>query len=204
MVDTQVRPSDVTSLPIINAMLSVPREVFLPAERAETAYVGENIALSPGRVMLAPRTFAKMVESLSVTPDDTALVVGAGHGYSAAVLSRVTKRVVALEEDPALVIAAEKALGGFGAELVSGPLTLGAKGSGPYDVIFIEGAVEVLPEALSDQLNDTGRIVALFRDGALGMCRLGLKSGGRVDWRPVFAASAPVLPGFERAKHFAL
>jgi protein-L-isoaspartate(D-aspartate) O-methyltransferase len=204
MVDTQVRPSDVTTLPIINAMLSIPREVFLPAERAETAYIGENIALAPGRVMLAPRTFAKMVEAAGVSADDTVLVVGVGHGYSAAVLSRVAKRVVALEAEPALVIAAEKALGGFGAELVSGPLTLGAKGSGPFDVILVEGAVETLPEALADQVRENGRIVALFREGPLGMCRVGHKSGGRINWRVVFAASAPVLPGFERTRDFAL
>ena len=101
MVDTQVRPSDVTSLPIINAMLNVPREQFLPVERAESAYIGENVPLAPGRVLLAPRTIAKMIEVAGVGPQDRVLVVGAGYGYTAAVLARIAEGVVALEEDAA-------------------------------------------------------------------------------------------------------
>ena len=204
MVDTQVRPSDVTSLPIINAMLKVPREQFLPVERAEAAYMGENIPLAPGRVMLAPRTFAKMVEAAQIGLEDVVLVVGAGFGYSAAVLQRIAKRVVALEEDPSLNHAAEEALSGYGADHIVGPLTLGAKSAGPFDVILIEGAVEQIPDALVDQLKPQGRIVALFSEGQLGTCKVGHKFDGRIEWRNAFTASAPLLHGFERAPTFAL
>ncbi|MEO8529806.1 MAG: protein-L-isoaspartate O-methyltransferase [Deltaproteobacteria bacterium] len=204
MVDTQVRPSDVTSLPIINAMLNVPREQFLPVERAEAAYMGDNVVIAPGRVMLAPRTFAKMVEAAQIGADDVVMVVGAGYGYSAAVLQRISKRVVALEEDTALNHAAEEALTGYGADHIAGPLALGAKSAGPFDVILIEGAVEQVPEALGDQLSPKGRIVAIFAEGHLGTCKVAHKFDGQLEWRAIFTASAPVLQGFERAPSFAL
>ena len=204
MVDTQVRPSDVTSLPIIDAMLRLPREEFLPVERRDLAYVGDNVALAPGRVMLAPRTIAKMLEVARIRPDDVVLVVGAGYGYSAALAAELAGRVVALEEDLTLARKAEEALPGYGVDLISGPLTLGAKGSGPYDLILIEGGVEQVPEALTDQLNDGGRIIALFSEGHLDTCKIAYKYGHTLEWRSAFAASAPILQGFERTQEFAL
>lgn len=207
MVDTQVRPSDVTKFPIIAAMLEVPRERFVPDVLAEAAYAGENLEIAPGRVLLEPRTLAKMLDALDIGRHELVLDVGAGLGYSAAVISRLAEAVIAVEEDPALAAEAEAALASVGADnavVVTAPLVDGAPQHGPYDVITVEGAAEEVPEALIAQLKEGGRIGCLFMEGALGVCRIGRKHDGRVTWRFAFNASAPVLPGFARAPVFSL
>jgi protein-L-isoaspartate(D-aspartate) O-methyltransferase len=207
MVDTQVRPSDVTEYPIIAAMLRIPREAFLPGDRAEAAYIGENVPLAPGRVLLDPRTFAKMLDALDLTSDMLVLDVGSGMGYSAAVIAEIVEAVVALEEDESLAGEAETLLPEHHADNVvpmTGPLTEGAPEHGPYDAIIVEGAVEQVPEALIDQLKDGGRIACLFEEGRLGVVRIGHKSANGMTWRFAFNAAAPVLPGFERDRAFAL
>jgi protein-L-isoaspartate(D-aspartate) O-methyltransferase len=207
MVDTQVRPSDVTKYPIIEAMLAVPRELFVPAGRREAAYIGENLPIAPGRVLLEPRTLAKMLDALDIREDELVLDLGAGLGYGAAVLSRLAAAVVAVEEDGPMAADAEAALVEAGADnvaVVRAPLAEGAAKHGPYDVIVLEGAVEQVPEALLAQLKDGGRIAGIFSEGPLGVCRIGYGSGGRVSWRDVFHASAPVLPGFARQADFVL
>lgn len=207
MVDTQVRPSDVTKYPIIDAMLAVPREDFVPDDQREAAYAEEQIELAPGRVLLEARTFAKMLDTLSIQPDEVVLDLAAGLGYGAAVLARLGDFVVALEEDEDLAGEAESRLAGEGVDnvaVITGPLIEGAAKHGPYDVILVEGAVENLPETITDQLRENGRIVALFSEGSLGIVRIGRKIDGAVNWRFAFNASAPTLPGFERAKDFAL
>ena len=207
MVDTQVRPSDVTKFPIIDAMLTVPREEFVPANRRSTAYVGENVDLGGGRVVLEPRTFAKMLDAIDVQPDQLVLDIGPNYGYSAAVLSRLAEAVVAVESDQAMAREAEQALAQVGADnvaVVEGVLTEGAPRHGPYDAIVIQGAVEHLPMTLTDQIKEGGRIVCLFQEGTLGVCRLGYKIDGHVSWRYAFNAGAPVLPGFEKRRAFAL
>jgi protein-L-isoaspartate(D-aspartate) O-methyltransferase len=205
MVDTQVRPSDVTKYPIIEAMLAVPRELFVPAGRREVAYVGENLPVAPGRVMLEPRTFAKMLDALDIRDDELALVVGTGLGYSAAVVARLAQAVVAVEEDAGLAAEAEASLAESGADnvaLVTAPLLEGAVKHGPYDVIVVEGAVEHLPAALTDQLNDGGRIGCIFSEGRLCVCRIGYRVDGALSWRDAFHAFAPVLPGFSHKPEF--
>jgi protein-L-isoaspartate(D-aspartate) O-methyltransferase len=205
MVDTQVRPSDVTKYPIIEAMLAVPRELFVPVGRREAAYIGENLPVAPGRVMLEPRTFAKMLDALDIRDDELALVVGTGLGYSAAVVARLAEAVVAVEEDAGLAAEAEAALSEVGADnaaVVVAPLAEGAPQHGPYDVILVEGAVENLPAAISAQLKEGGRIACLFADGPLGVCRIGYRVGDGMSWRSAFDASAPVLPGFARQPDF--
>ncbi len=207
MVDTQVRPSDVTKFPIIDAMLAIPREAFVPDAQIEAAYVGENLALGPGRVILEPRTFAKMLDALDIRPKDLVLDLGCGLGYSAAVLARLCDAVVAVEEDEALAAQAQQVLSAQGvdnAAVIAGPLVEGSAKHGPYDAIVIEGAVEQVPEAILAQLGEGGRIAALFAEGRLGIARIGLKQGGRVTWRFAFNAAAPVLPGFARARSFVL
>ncbi|WP_343115992.1 protein-L-isoaspartate O-methyltransferase [Ostreiculturibacter nitratireducens] len=207
MVDTQVRPNDVTKFPIIEAMLSVPREAFVPGPKREAAYVGENIEIAPGRVVLEARTLAKMLDALDIQPDEMVLDVGCGLGYSAAVIARLAEAVVAIEEDPDLAREAQKTLSGEGADnaaVIETPLAAGAAKHGPYDVIMIEGAVETVPQAIIDQLKEGGRIGALFMEGALGVARVGMKRDGQVTWRFAFNASAPVLPGFTAERGFTL
>ncbi len=207
MVDTQVRPSDVTKFPIIDAMLRVPREAFVPARMREVAYLGENLDLGASRVVLAPRTLAKMLDALDIEGDDLVLDIGPAHGYSAAVIARLAEAVVGVEDDPALVEEAQRALGDAGADnvvMVEGALSAGAPDHGPYDVILVEGAVEHLPEAITGQLKEGGRIACLFSEGALGVIRIGYKIDGRMNWRDAFNAGAPVLPGFERHAAFTL
>ncbi|MFZ1469087.1 MAG: protein-L-isoaspartate O-methyltransferase [Paracoccaceae bacterium] len=207
MVDTQVRPSDVTKFPIIDAMLQIPREVYVPRGQQEAAYIGVNIDLAPGRVVLEPRTLAKMLDALDIQPTEIVLDLGCGLGYSAAVMARLADTVVAVEEDADLAAEAQHVLSQEGVDnavVVAGPLAEGAARHGPYDVITIEGGIECLPEALAAQLKEGGRIAAVFMEGALGTVKIGLKQDGRITWRFAFNATAPVVPGFGRTKGFAL
>lgn len=205
MVDCQVRPSDVTSYTIISAMLTVPREDFVPEAQRAVAYAGEEVPLAPGRVVLDPRVFAKMLDAIDIGPKDLVLDVGSGLGYSAAVIADMAEAVIALEEDPDLARAAEAALAAQGVDnavVETRPLAGGVPEHGLYDAIVVEGGAERLPEALLDQLKPGGRIVAIFMEGALGQVRLGVKSERGVAWRRAFDASAPVLPGFAAVKAF--
>lgn len=207
MVDTQVRPSDVTKFPIIQAMLAVPREDFVPTTKREAAYLGENLDLGGDRFALEPRTLAKMLDALDIGPQELVLDIGAGLGYSSAVIARMAQAVVALEEDPVMVRDAQEALTQAGADNVvvqEGPLVDGAPEHGLYDIIILQGGVAHLPDSLSDQMKDGGRIACIFMDGALGEVRLGYKLDGRLSWRRIFNAGAPVLPGFERHNTFQL
>lgn len=207
MVDTQVRPSDVTKFPIIDAMLSVPRETFVPDDKREVAYVGENLALAPGRVVLEARTLAKLLDALDVQPGDLVLDLGCGLGYSTAVIARLAETVVAVEEDEALAADAQRILSEEGVDnavVVTGKLTDGAAKCAPYDVITVEGGVEVMPDSVLAQLKDGGRIGAVFMDGAVGTARIGYRIDGSMTWRSVFNAAAPVLPGFRKAQGFTL
>jgi protein-L-isoaspartate(D-aspartate) O-methyltransferase len=207
MVDTQVRPSDVTKFPIIDAMLSVPREDFVPATKREAAYIGENLDLGNGRVLMEPRTLAKMLDALDISGSELVLDVGSTLGYSAAVIAHMAEAVVALEEDEAMASEAQEALTEAHVDNVIlhvGPLAEGAPQHGPYDVIVVQGGVMCLPRTFEDQLKDGGRIACLFVEGALGEVRIGRKSAGRISWRMAFNAGAPVLPGFERQEEFHL
>ncbi|MGJ8623960.1 MAG: protein-L-isoaspartate O-methyltransferase family protein [Yoonia sp.] len=207
MVDTQVRPSDVTKFPIIDAMLSVPRETYVPDNKREAAYVGENLVLDEGRVMLEPRTLAKMLDALDVQPSHVALDIGCGLGYSTAILAHLCEFVVAVEDDESRAEDAQRLLSENGidnAAVMTGDLAEGSPKSGPYDIIMVQGAVEQVPEALLAQLREGGRIACIFAEGQLGVVRLGHKIDGVVNWRFSFNASAPVLTGFRKSSAFAL
>lgn len=207
MVDTQIRPSDVTKFPIIDAMLSVPRENFVPSAARGTAYSDGPVAMGEGRSILEPRSLAKMLDALDLQSDEMVLIVGAGLGYSAAVTARMTEAVVALEEDTALAQEAEAQLAASETDnvaFVTGPLVDGAAKFGPFDVILIDGGIEELPTAIMEQLKDGGRVAAIFVDGPMGNCRIGLKTGGQLSWRDTFDATADVLPGFRKAPAFQL
>ncbi|MEP4247385.1 protein-L-isoaspartate O-methyltransferase family protein [Tateyamaria sp.] len=205
MVDTQIRPSDVTKFPIIDAMLSVKREDFVPSAKREAAYMGENLGLGGSRVLLEPRTLAKMLDVLDLSQDELVLDIGSGLGYSAAVVSHMAQAVVALEEDRDMAHEAEEGLMAAGMDNVivqTGALNEGAAEHGPYDVILIEGGVSHIPEVILGQLKDGGRIAGIFMDGALGEVRIGYKLDGRVNWRRSFNAGAPVIEGFEKHDAF--
>jgi protein-L-isoaspartate(D-aspartate) O-methyltransferase len=207
MVDTQVRPSDVTKFPIIEAMLAVPREVYVPVAKREAAYMGENLDLAPGRVMLEARTLAKMLDALDVQPTETVLDLGCGYGYSAAVIARMAHAVIAVEEDATLAAEAQRTLSAEGvdnAAVIVGTLAAGNAKNAPFDVITLQGGVEVVPESLLAQLKEGGRVGAIFMDGALGTAMVGYKIDGKLSWRFAFNAAAPVLPGFAKARAFAL
>ncbi|MCB1365777.1 MAG: protein-L-isoaspartate O-methyltransferase [Rhodobacteraceae bacterium] len=207
MVDTQVRPSDVTKFPIIEAMLDVPREIFVPEALREAAYAGNNLDIGGGRVLLEPRTLAKMLDALDISGGELVLDIGPGLGYSTAVVARLAQAVIAVEDDAAMAEEAQALLAQAGADnavMHTGPLAEGAAEHGPYDVILVQGGVENLPEPLLAQLKDGGRIACIFMDNALGTVRIGYKAGGAMSWRFEFNAGAPVLPGFERQRVFAL
>jgi protein-L-isoaspartate(D-aspartate) O-methyltransferase len=207
MVDTQVRPSDVTKLPVIEAMLAVPREEFVPAALRQVAYSGENLDIGHGRTLLEPRTLAKLLDMLDIQPGELVLDLACGLGYSAAVIARMAEAVVAIESEAELAAEAERRLsegGIFNAAVLTAPLTEGAPKQGPYDVILIEGAVQEVPEAILAQLRDGGRIGAVFIEGALGVARIGHRINGRTSWRYAFNAAAPVLDDFSRAPGFSL
>ncbi len=207
MVDTQVRPSDVTKFPIIDAMLSVPREAFVPSTMREAAYIGENLDIGGGRVLLEPRTLAKMLDVLDIKPTEVILDIAPGLGYSTAVLAHMAEFVIGVEDDESRAEEAQSILSEQGidnAAIISGALVEGAAKSGPYDVIILQGAVEVLPDSLLAQLKDGGRIVSIFAEGDLGVVRIGYKMEQRINWRMAFNAGAPVLTGFAKKAEFAL
>lgn len=200
-----MRPSDVTKFPIIDALLSIPREDYVPDAKRDAAYVGENIDIGQGRVLLESRTFAKMLEVADVQPGDVVLDLGCGFGYSTAVLAQLADFVVAVEDEEGRAEEAQQILSDHGvdnAAVFEGALADGAAKNGPYDVIMLQGAVEQIPANLLDQVKDGGRIVALFAEGALGVVRVGRKIDGTLNWRMAFNASAPVLAGFAKDAAF--
>lgn len=204
MVASQLRPNDVTDARIRDAMLTIPRERFVPPSAVPVAYAEDCIPLGDARVLLDPRALGKLLQLAAIGPDDAVLDVGCGTGYSTAVLSLLAARVVALEVDPALAATAEKNLRSLApnATIVCGPLAAGCPDRGPFDVIFLNGAIEVEPSTLLSQLKDGGRLTTICRHAAAGQARLYVNHGGAVGERNDFNAFLPVLPGFERPSGF--
>ena len=205
MVDGQIRPSDVTKYPIIDAMLKIPREEFVPAGKRSAAYLGDHISVKPGRVILDPRTLAKMLDCLNIRPNELVLDIGSMLGYSTAIVARMAEVVVALEEIEGMTEEAEQLLvreSVDNAVTVQGKLIDGAPQHGPYDAIVIQGGIEQLPGSISGQLKDGGRIGALFIQGVTGEFRIGFKHGEILNWHSEFNATAPVLPGFNAETGF--
>ncbi|MBL8581467.1 MAG: protein-L-isoaspartate O-methyltransferase [Rhizobiaceae bacterium] len=208
MVDNQVRTTDVTELRLISAMLDVPREAFVGADRRELAYIDEDIALSSTgepRFLMEPSPFAKLVQLAAVGPQDVVLDIGCATGYSAAVLSRLASSVIALESDATLARQATDTLSALGYDnvaVVEGPLKAGYAAEGPYDVIVLGGAVEELPEALFGQMKEGGRLVAVVGYGNAGVANLYVKNAGVVGRARGFNAAVKPLPGFRREAAF--
>jgi protein-L-isoaspartate(D-aspartate) O-methyltransferase len=205
MVDGQVRTSDVTDLRIVAAMLELPRERFVPEGKADLAYLDFDIAVKeasagePARRLLKPMVLAKMVQAAEVEASDHVLDVGCATGYSSALLSRLARSVVALEEDEALARLARenlKAVGAANVTIVTGPLTEGWPAAAPYDVIFVNGATEIVPQELARRLKAGGRLVVVLGRAPASQAMLYRCVGGDISGWPIFDAAAPVLPGF--------
>lgn len=199
MVDGQVRTADVTNLDLIAAMLAVPRELFVPPSLVGQAYVDRDLPVGAGRAMLKPMVLAKLIQSAQVSTTDHVLDVGCATGYSSAVLSRLVGSVVALEHDAALARRAQEALSAFGATNVSvavGPLNAGWPAAAPYDVILVNGATEIVPEAVGRQLKPEGRMASILGRAPTGKAMIYRMIEGHLVGRPIFDAVAPVLPGF--------
>ena len=207
MVDGQVRTADVTDLRILSAMLEIPREDFVPPEFSALAYLDFDLAVGKAgsRRLLKPMVFAKLIHAADIVSGDRVLDVGCATGYGAAVIARIAGQVVALEEDPELAKAASSALAAQrNVSLVTGPLSGGWAPAAPYDVIVIEGATEIAPEAFFlHQLKDGGRLVCILGGGPSTKAMLYRRSGEELGGRPIFDASAALLPGFARAPAFA-
>ena len=208
MVDCQVRPSDVTDLRIIEAMLTVPRENFVPDAKRAIAYLDLDIDVAADgkakRCLIKPAVLAKMLQAAGITENDRVLVVGCATGYSAAVIARLAKDVVATESDPALGAAARTNLSGLSNVTVTvAEPAAGDSAHGPYDVIVLDGATEVEPRGLYDQLKLGGRLVGVFATVKPPRATLVAHSPADFGSRVLFDASAPVLPGLERVPAFA-
>jgi len=211
MVDSQVRTSDVTHPGLIAAMLKIPREAFVPAARTAFAYLDRDVVIAdatatgPARYLIKPVVLARLIQAADPSPRDSVLVIGAGTGYAAAVMSELAGKVVALEDNEVLFQQARSVLSSLGnhnVAVIDGPLADGAPASGPYDVIVIDGGVEVVPDRLCGQLSSRGRLVAVVRSGPLGRAKLFQLVNGKCGGRELFDANAPVLPGFSLAPAF--
>jgi protein-L-isoaspartate(D-aspartate) O-methyltransferase len=211
MVDGQLRTTDVNNADVLEAVLAVPREEFVPRAKIELAYIDEDIEVAPRRngapprYLMEPSPFARLVQLADVRSGDFVLDVGCATGYSSAVLSRLAGSVVALECDGELAHQASETLTRLGFDnvaVVEGALDEGYSAEAPYDVIFIGGAVDHIPEALFSQLRDGGRLVAVVGEGNSGIAQIYLKTDGSISGRRVFNAAVRRLPGFERKAEF--
>lgn len=205
MVDCQIRPSDVTRYAIISAMLWAPREQFVPRNRRAIAYADVEIEVAPGRILPEPRVLAKLLEAAAIGPKDLVLELAPATGYSTALIARMAEAVIAIEPDEALAKQAQQTLAGLevdNAVVSAGDPSTGDPDHAPFDVILINGAVEILPDALCEQLREGGRLVSIFAEGGRMQCRVLTKSGSGLSERYMFDASAAVVQGFARPPAF--
>jgi protein-L-isoaspartate(D-aspartate) O-methyltransferase len=210
MVESQLRPNEVTEPRLLAAMRALPRERFVPRKLAGLAYMDETIEVfpaidgAPARFLLAPMVLARLVQLAAVQPDDSVLDIGCATGYSTAVLASLGRVVTGLEPEPELAEAARnnlRELGIANAEIVEGPLRQGHRQGAPYDVILLNGSVPDLPRELLDQLKDGGRLAVVLaantNQASQGKASLFVKVEGEASGLPHFDAGARPLPGFE-------
>ncbi len=209
MVDGQVRPSDVTDLRILDAMLAIPREEFVPVGQRALAYLDVDLDVSEvgaaKRFLIKPAVIAKMLQAAEINKTDKVLVVGCPSGYTAAVVARLAKRVTATESDGVLVTKTRDVLGRLGFDNVTvraGAAADGDADNAPYDVIVLAGATEIIPDRLYRQLGDGGRLVGVFATSRPQRAMIITHSHADFGDRALFDAAAPVLPGLERPAAF--
>ena len=210
MVDGQLRTTDVNRIPLLDAFMAVPREAFVPSRLKPLAYIDEDLEITPPgaseqRFLMEPSPFAKMLQLADIGPADVVLDVGAGTGYSAAILSLIAGSVIALESDATLADEATARLAELGYDnvaVVQGPLPAGYASEAPYDVIVVEGAVDQVSQQLFDQVKDGGRLVVVEGHGNAGTAKLYVKQGTGISGRRGFNAAVRSLPGFQKEKAF--
>jgi protein-L-isoaspartate(D-aspartate) O-methyltransferase len=208
MVDGQVRTNDVTDRRILDAMLTVPREAFVPANRQALAYLDIDLDVSEGgakRFLIKPQLTGKLLQAAEIGEGDNVLIVGAATGYLAALTAKLAGQVTATECDSALAAKAKEALASLGLTNVACKAAACAEGDpagGPYDVIIVNGATEVTPDSLFGQLKEGGRLVGVSAESRPSRAVIVTRSHGEFGYRPLFDAAAPVLPGLERAAAF--
>ena len=203
MVDGQLRPNKVTDRRILDAMRSLPRENFVPQNLAALAYIDKGLALGGGRFLLEPLVMARLVQLARPRAGETALIVGSATGYGAAILAACGVQVTALEQEPALIEIARRALPDTAITFVQGPLAEGHAAGAPYDLVVIEGAVPQVPEGIGRQVADGGRLVTIIMaNGVSGYAALAEPTTGGLRAQAAFDANAPLLPGLAPAKSF--
>jgi protein-L-isoaspartate(D-aspartate) O-methyltransferase len=198
MVESQLRPTGVTDPAVIAAMGEVERERFVPEEARPLAYGDRAVPLGGGRFLPEPAVLGVLLTQMELEPGQRAMVVGAGTGYSAAVLSRIGLDVVALESSAELAERARE----LGIAMVEGPLKAGWRKGAPYAQILIDGAIEVIPDAIVDQLEEGGRLGTALFDQSVARLIVGLKTGGAFGYLSLADAGTPALPGFARPHAF--
>ena len=198
MVESQLRPQGVTDHGVLDAMRSVPREHFLPSHTRSLAYVDRAVAMGEGRFLAAPAVLGQLLTQMMPVAGQRALVIGAGTGYSAAILAKIGLDVVAIERDAALAARATE----HGIQVTEAPLQGGYAKGAPYDQILMDGAVEYLPGAVVDQLADGGRLGAALVDRGITRLIVGRKAGGAFGYLSIGDAGVPALPGFSRPTAF--
>lgn len=207
MVESQVRTSDVTDTRIIHAMRTLPRERFVPAHKRTLAYADLDLEVAPGRTLLRPRDLAKLLQTLAPQSDERGLEIAGATGYGAAVLGACCKEVITLDPDSDLSFAARASLESAGVTNVRTVSTATVDGwadDAPYDVILLNGAAEIVPEAWFAQLALGGRLGVIVRDGPAGAARIYTRTADGVAYRTAFDAFPPVAPGLTRSHTFAL
>jgi protein-L-isoaspartate(D-aspartate) O-methyltransferase len=205
MVESQVRPSDITDRRIIRAMLDVPREQFCPATSRATAYMDLDVKVSPTRYLTATRVLAKLIQGLDLTATDHVLHIGAATGYTSVILARLAAKVTALEVDAGLAATLGQNVTTFDLKAVTavtGSLGAGHAAAAPYDAILIDGAIADAPLSLLDQLRDGGRMVGVIGTGRVGRITRWQRRGTAIDTRVIGDAGAPALPGFDKVAAF--
>lgn len=206
MVDNQLRANKVHDDRVLDAFLRLQRELFVPPGLRGVAYIDEDLPVALGRYLMEPMVAARLLQALAVQPKDAALIVGAGVGYEAAALGLLARSVIALEEDPELARIGRSALVDHriaSVTYIEAPLTGGHRARAPYDVILFGGAVAAVPDEISAQLADGGRLGVVLREpGSVGRATLITRTGAVLAQRVIFDAATPLLPGFEAEPGF--